>query len=123
MARVYQVSTQDFSRFNCAPNLYRVTVEHGADDSVRVAGQVGRCEFLRHVLRCLCKDSCNAETLADIARRLQCDSQPFGKVLRDNLEIIAAIAYQLRKIPDYPKRLSVGALRPQCVEFLALRFG
>lgn len=40
MARIYQISTHEFARFNCAPNLYRVVIEHRPDDSLRIAGHV-----------------------------------------------------------------------------------
>jgi hypothetical protein len=40
MASIYQISTHEFARFNCAPNLYRVKIEHNLDDSLRIAGHV-----------------------------------------------------------------------------------
>ncbi len=64
-----------------------------------------------------------AKVPPDVARRLQRDSQPCGKVFRDNLEIGFWIVHELREIPDNPKCFPVVAGRPENIEFLALGFG
>jgi len=42
---------------------------------------------------------------------------------RDNFEIVFGLMYRPPKIPDDAKRLTIVAIGPQSLKFLALRFG